>query len=55
MRKYLILLLALALSGLHLNARHYDRGYETVPSSPFIEKGTWLLGGYKFFWIQYFG
>ena len=45
MRKYLVLLLALALSGLHLNARHYDRGYETVPSSPFIEKGTWLLGG----------
>lgn len=26
-------------------AQHYDRGYETVPSSPFIKKGTWMAGG----------
>ena len=26
-------------------AQQYDRGYETVPSSPFIKKGTWGIGG----------
>ena len=26
-------------------AQHYDRGYETVPSSPFLKKGTWMVGG----------
>lgn len=27
------------------NAQQYDRGYEKVPSSPFIQKGTWTVGG----------
>ena len=26
-------------------AQHYDRGYEAEPSSPFLEKGTWMIGG----------
>ena len=26
-------------------AQHYDRGYEAVPSFPFLEKGTWMAGG----------
>ena len=26
-------------------AQHYDRGYETIPSSPFLKKGTWMAGG----------
>lgn len=26
-------------------AQQYDRGYETVPSAPFITKGTWSVGG----------
>lgn len=35
----------LLLGTLCAEAQHYDRGYETVPSSPFVEKGTWMLGG----------
>lgn len=26
-------------------AQHYDRGYEIVPSSPFVSEGTWVAGG----------
>lgn len=26
-------------------AQNYDRGYETIPSSPFVSKGTWVVGG----------
>ena len=36
-----LLLLGMANAG----AQTYDRGYENVPSSPFIEKGTWSVGG----------
>ena len=35
----------LLLGTLCAEAQHYDRGYETVPSSPFVEKGTWMVGG----------
>ena len=35
----------LFLGAICAEAQHYDRGYETVPSSPFVKKGTWLLGG----------
>lgn len=35
----------LVLGALSTGAQHYDRGYETIPSSPFVEKGTWMLGG----------
>lgn len=35
----------LILGALSAGAQHYDRGYETIPSSPFVEKGTWMLGG----------
>ena len=35
----------LALGAFCAEAQHYDRGYEAVPSSPFIEKGTWTVGG----------
>ena len=26
-------------------AQHYDRGYELMPSSPFLQKGVWMTGG----------
>ena len=45
MRKYLILISMLVLSGIQLNARHYDRGYDNAPTAPFIQKGTWFIGG----------
>ena len=45
MRKYLIITLMLALAGIQAGARHYDRGYESTPASPFIQKGTWSIGG----------
>ena len=35
----------LFLGALSAEAQHYDRGYETVPSTPFIPKGTWSVGG----------
>lgn len=45
MRKYSILIIMLLLGAFSTEARHYDRGYETVPSSPFVKKGTWVAGG----------
>ena len=35
----------LLLGALSAEAQHYDRGYETTPSSPFLKKGTWMAGG----------
>ena len=35
----------LVLGALSAEAQHYDRGYESVPSSPFVKKGTWVAGG----------
>lgn len=45
MRKISIIFLMLFLGAIGAEAQHYDRGYEKVPSSPFVKKGTWLLGG----------
>jgi hypothetical protein len=45
MRKYLLIFTMLVLGALSAGAQHYDRGYETIPSSPYVEKGTWMLGG----------
>ena len=46
MNKYFhIIIVTLLLGAFSAGAQQYDRGYETVPSSPFIEKGTWLVGG----------
>ena len=35
----------LTLGALSAEAQHYDRGYDAVPSSPFVKKGTWVLTG----------
>ena len=35
----------LFLGALCAEAQHYDRGYEAVPSSPFVKQGTWVAGG----------
>ena len=35
----------LILGAFGAKAQHYDRGYETNPSSPFLKKGTWMVGG----------
>ena len=45
MRKTIIIFIMLFLGAMGAEAQHYDRGYETVPSSPFIKKGTWMAGG----------
>ena len=45
MHRYIVLLYVLFLGALSAGAQHYDRGYETVPSSPFVSKGTWVAGG----------
>lgn len=39
------MILLLVLGGISAGAQHYDRGYENVPSSPFLKKGTWTVGG----------
>lgn len=35
----------LFLGAFSAEAQLYDRGYETVPSTPFIQKGAWMAGG----------
>lgn len=45
MQKHLLISLMLLLSAMYAEAQHYDRGYEAVPSSPFVRKGTWVAGG----------
>ena len=45
MCRFIILSIMLFLGALGTEARQYDRGYETMPSSPFIKKGTWVAGG----------
>lgn len=45
MRKIFIIIAMLTLSALCAEGRHYDRGYDDVPASPFIKKGTWTVGG----------
>ena len=35
----------LVLGAFGAKAQHYDRGYESNPSSPFLKKGTWMVGG----------
>lgn len=45
MRKYFIISLILLLSAFCAGAQTYDRGYETSSASPFIKKGSWMLGG----------
>ena len=45
MRRYLIIFSLLILGAFSAEAQHYDRGYELVPSSPFVKKGTWMAGG----------
>ena len=45
MRRLIIILTVLVLGALSAGAQHYDRGYEAVPSYPFLEKGTWMAGG----------
>jgi len=45
MRKFSIIFILLLLGTLCAEAQHYDRGYEAAPSSPFVKKGTWMLGG----------
>lgn len=45
MQKYLIILTLLVLGAFGAEARHYDRGYDALPASPFVSKGTWVVGG----------
>ena len=45
MRKTIIIFIMLFLGAIGAEAQQYDRGYDAVPSSPFIKKGTWSVGG----------
>ena len=45
MRRFIIIFAMLFLGAMSAEAQHYDRGYESTPSSPFLKKGTWMAGG----------
>lgn len=45
MRRFIVFLQMLFLGALSAGAQHYDRGYESVPSSAFVKKGTFVVGG----------
>ena len=45
MRRLFILISLLTAWAISAQAQQYDRGYEDVPSSPFIPKGVWSVGG----------
>ena len=35
----------LGLGAFGAEARHYDRGYDSIPSVTFVNQGTWMFGG----------
>lgn len=45
MRKIIFITVLLLLEAAGVYAQHYDRGYDAVPSTVFIKKGTWMAGG----------
>ena len=45
MFRYITVITMLFLGSLCAQGQQYDRGYETVPSYPFVTKGTWIAGG----------
>lgn len=40
-----MIIAVLLLGAFGAGAQHYDRGYEAVPSAPFLKKGVWSVGG----------
>ena len=45
MHRYLIIFTLLILGTFSAGAQNFDRGYETIPTTPFIKQGTWVAGG----------
>ena len=45
MRRYLIIFAVLLLGTISAGAQNFDRGYDNIPSSPCVKKGTWVAGG----------
>lgn len=45
MRKLQVIFTMLLLGTSIAGAQHYDRGYDSAPSSPFVKKGSWMAGG----------
>jgi hypothetical protein len=45
MRRLIIIFSILVLGAFGAEAQNYDRGYEAIPSYPFVKKGTWVAGG----------
>ena len=45
MRRYITLITILVLGAFSAGAQNFDRGYELIPSSAFVKKGTWVAGG----------
>ena len=45
MRKIIIVAILMSLPYVSALAGQYDRGYETVPATKFVKKGSWMAGG----------
>ncbi len=45
MRKILLITVLFCFGIAGADAQHYDRGYDAVPSTVFVKKGTWMAGG----------
>ena len=45
MRKLILILVLAFIAGPAIRAEKYDRGYESVPATTFVAKGSWLAGG----------
>ena len=45
MHRLLTISIILVLGAFGAEARSYDRGYESIPSTTFVPKGTWMTGG----------
>lgn len=45
MRRIVIIISMIFVCAVGAGAQQYDRGYDAAPSSPFVSKGTWSVGG----------
>jgi hypothetical protein len=45
MRKLILIFIFFFLVHSAVHAEQYDRGYESVPTTQFVKKGSWLAGG----------
>ena len=45
MRKLILIFALFFIANSVLRAEKFDRGYESIPTTRFVTKGSWLVGG----------